>query len=783
MRVLVPTAVRAVLVLIVAAAISLLAVSLSVVPTAAVAQNLLGLVPSASDGTSSQGAADDTSISETDLQSLRDLLQDDARRTEFLAHLDTLLTVEKQDAETPDQGLVQRFTLALSRSVDRVSRRTITGVDAVFDLRRLGNQLGALVADSAVRDRWIEIALKLLVILGMAAAAFVIARRIVRQPRERLADRYRLDPVSRLTTLALRMLLDLGPIVAFAIVAYAILPLTEPRPFTRIVGISAINVTIAIQLALLVARAVFTPYSPQLRVLPLADENAAYGYVWVRRFCYLGGYVFVVSGALGLLGFSEVGTVVADIGGLVLGLMTIVVILQNRAVVRRRLRGRPEDSRPPWRTLRRQFAEVWHILAVLYVIGVYIVWALQIPGGFGYVLRGTVATIVITAVSWISFGILTTAVERGFNVGARLHEQYPSLQRRANRYLPVLRVGTIVVILLVAVLATLQAWQVPVGAWLAGEFGGSVVSGAITVVLVLTAAIFLWELISSSIERYLDMTDDDGVVVERTARERTLLPLLRNAILIVLIVVVGLIVLSELGLNIAPLLAAAGVVGIAIGFGSQKLVQDVINGLFILFEDTISVGDVVDVAGHRGLVESLSVRNLTLRDLEGNVHTVPFSEVATIRNMSKEFSFALLEVGIAYRENVAEVIEVLKQIGAELEADPSIGALILEPIEILGLDEFGDSAIIVKARLKTVPLKQWSVRRAYNLRMKERFDELGIEIPFPHMTLYFGEDKAGRAPPVNIVNQRAPAPQAPTQSNPAVGEISEVSNAPASSDE
>ncbi len=711
------------------------------------------------------------------------MLRDDTQRTTFIDQLEALLEVRAQVEPAFEHSVVQRLTLGLSGVVDRISSRTVTGVDAVLDVRRLLQQVVELFAGPVVRARWIEIALKLLVVLGFAAGAFIAARRIVRDPRQRLADCRPPDVFSKVVALTLRMLLDFGPIVAFAVVAYIILPVTEPRPFTRIVAISAINVTIAIQLVLLVTRAILTPYTPHLRIVPIADETAAYGYVWVRRLSYLGGYVFVVSGALELLGFSEVGTVVARVGGFILMLMLLVIILQNRAAVRSSLRGRSGETRALLRTVRRQLAEIWHILAVLYVVGAFFVWALRVPGGFGYVMRGTTLSVVIVAAACLLISIAGKLVDRGFSVGARLHEQYPSLQRRANRYLPVLRSITVVVILIVAALAVLQAWRVPVGAWLLSDLGRSVTSAAATVSIVLIAAVILWELVSSSIERYLEMTDDNGEAIERTARERTLLPLLRNAILVVLIVVVGLIILAELGVNIAPLLAAAGVVGIAIGFGSQKLVQDVINGLFILFEDTISVGDVVDVAGHRGAVESLSVRNLSLRDLEGHVHTVPFGEVATIRNMSKEFSFALLEVGIAYRENVAEVIEVLKQIGAELEADPAIGRFILEPIEILGLDGFGDSAITIKARMKTVALKQWSVRRAYNLRMKERFDELGIEIPFPHMTLYFGEDKSGRAPPVHVVDQRAPAPQTPPQSNPPVGEVSEVSNAPAPTDD
>jgi small conductance mechanosensitive channel len=206
-------------------------------------------------------------------------------------------------------------------------------------------------------------------------------------------------------------------------------------------------------------------------------------------------------------------------------------------------------------------------------------------------------------------------------------------------------------------------------------------------------------------------------------------------------------ILSELGLNIAPLLAGAGVVGLAIGFGAQKLVQDVINGAFILFQDLMSVGDVVRLGERAGVVEALSIRTVRLRDLAGVVHTIPFNSIEAVSNLTREFSFHVFDIGIAYREDVDEVIEIIKAVGEELQSDAEIGPLVLEPLEVFGLDQFGDSAIVIKGRIKTKPIKQWQVGRAFNRLIKRRFDENNIEIPFPHQTLYFGQDKDGSAPP------------------------------------
>jgi small conductance mechanosensitive channel len=189
------------------------------------------------------------------------------------------------------------------------------------------------------------------------------------------------------------------------------------------------------------------------------------------------------------------------------------------------------------------------------------------------------------------------------------------------------------------------------------------------------------------------------------------------------------LILAELGVNIAPLLAGAGVIGLAIGFGSQRLVQDIITGMFVLFSDTLRVGDVVEVAGRSGVVEAVAVRTIVLRDYGGNVHTIPYSAINTVTNLTKDFSYAVFEVGVSYRASVDEVIQVLHDLGAEMRQDPHFRRLILAPLEVAGVDRFTDTAVVIKARFKTRPLRQWDVAREFNRRIKNRFDELGIGFP------------------------------------------------------
>jgi len=241
--------------------------------------------------------------------------------------------------------------------------------------------------------------------------------------------------------------------------------------------------------------------------------------------------------------------------------------------------------------------------------------------------------------------------------------------------------------------------------------------------------------------------------VEMQKRADTLVSVIRYVLDVSIIIIMVIMILGEFGVKIGPILAAAGIVGLAVGFGSQQLVQDVISGFFILLEDQIRVGDVVEIAGKNGLVEKVNLRMTVLRDLSGNVHFVRNGQINTVTNMTKEYSRYVFDIGVAYREDVDAVMQVLEQIDAELREDPSFKEDIIAPLEIMGLDQFADSAVIIKARTTTKPMMQWRVAREFNRRMKKRFDELGIEIPFPHVTIYPGQMKDGSAPPLRVAKE------------------------------
>lgn len=235
---------------------------------------------------------------------------------------------------------------------------------------------------------------------------------------------------------------------------------------------------------------------------------------------------------------------------------------------------------------------------------------------------------------------------------------------------------------------------------------------------------------------------------EELARIETLARVIRNAAAVVIVLVAGMLVLGELGISVAPILATAGVAGVAIGFGAQSLIKDYFNGVFLLLDDQLRQGDVVEIAGKGGLVEEVTLRFVRLRDFDGHVHYVPNGEIKVVTNRTRGFAQAVIEVGIAYREDPDDAFAAMREVAEAMRAEPDWARRIAEPLEVIGVERWADSAVILRARLKVVPpLEQWSVRREFLRRLKRAFDERGIEIPFPHLTLYAGQAKDGSAPP------------------------------------
>ena len=328
-----------------------------------------------------------------------------------------------------------------------------------------------------------------------------------------------------------------------------------------------------------------------------------------------------------------------------------------------------------------------------------------------------------------------------YGPGGRWHD--PAREQAAGRSLSVFRFVRQLLLSAIALLLILELWGVSVWRVASSPLGAQVLTRGLVVLA--TAGVVLAVLRgSNALAEYIlrPRLTEHGEARELGRKLRTLTPLVQTILKAVVLFVAALVLLEQINIRTGPLLAGLGLFGIAVGLASQSLIKDVINGLFILFEDSISVGDVVTVRGTGGVVEKMTLRVVVLRDLEGNVHVVPNSTIDLVTNRTKVFSRYLLDIAVAYREDVDAVIDVLKEVDADMRRDARYGGDMLEPIEIMGLDRFADSAVYVRARLKTRPGMQWRVGREFNRRTKKEFDARGIEIPFPHRTLYWGRPAA-----------------------------------------
>jgi small conductance mechanosensitive channel len=272
-------------------------------------------------------------------------------------------------------------------------------------------------------------------------------------------------------------------------------------------------------------------------------------------------------------------------------------------------------------------------------------------------------------------------------------------------------------------------------------------SHGLPIIFIIIGAWILQKTLKASVSRFEKKFTQQGVAPsESEKRAKTLSGIINTTINISIYVAACLMIIAEFDVSIGPLIAGAGIAGVAIGFGAQSLVKDMITGFFIIFENQVRVGDVVNIAGVGGIVEAINLRTTRLRDIEGRVHIIPNGTIEVVTNFTREWSRALVEIGVAYKENVDHVISVLKEVGEELRQDPDFKNLILEPMTVQGLDSFGDSSVNIRIFFKTVPIMQWDVAREYRKRVKKAFDEKGIEIPFPHRTIYIGGgDKSGEA--------------------------------------
>jgi small conductance mechanosensitive channel len=717
---------------------------------------LIGLWPehvSAQTAVPATGAAQEkTSQPAVDPAQVKDLihtLNDPVARDKLTKQLDLLLQQQAAQKATEGEPLGSRVIAFLSSQAHEIGEEFGALARAFRGLPAAAAWFEGQMAEPATRAHWVALVSSLTMVLAGGAVGFALTYLLVRRPRHAIERRKTASMPGRLAHGLARLALWLVPVVVFGLICYALLSTIDVPALVRMATLAIIDATGIVLVVFALSRFLLAPRRPNLRFLDISDSAAIFLHRWICLIAAILSYGGFGVTAARMLGLPAVAAHAAfKVVGLVVLVILMSLVMGKRQPVARWIRGdqkKGKSSGQPVRfgSTRRWLADVWHLLAGVYLLVVFATWAFAAEGGFEFVLRATVITVLALAGARIA----TVAVDRLVARSAATHGgrggQEIHVPERIVRYLPIFRGISLLVVWLIALAAIAYVWGLDPLAWFGTAPGERFVAKTVTIAFVVVSGLVAWEFVSAIIEKYLLATDRDGSLIERSQRARTLLPLMRNAFTIFLLVVTVLIVLSELGINIAPLLAGAGVVGLAIGFGAQTLVKDVITGAFILFENTVAVGDVVDVGGgHSGLVEYFSIRTLRLRDGAGGVHTVPFSAVTSVINMTKDFAYYVFNIKVGYSEDTDRVVGVVTELGRELQSDMSFCDVILAPIEIIGVDSFGGDSVVLQARFKTKPGKQWSVGREFNRRLKKRFDEIGIPLSFPQSMVMIPDARA-----------------------------------------
>jgi len=698
-------------------------------------------------------------------QVLADVLADPASRDELIAELRQLS--EKKTATTSGTA-VEADNQQEDKKKDTVSTEVAKKSQSVVEtiVTTLTGSWTAITELASGQGQKIAAFLGLLIKLGLVIAATLgsyIVLRILARFLFRRADSLATADTNvhqllvKSTAIFLSVVTDVIVVALAWLAGYGVALL-----FIGDVGKISVsqtlflNIFLAVELFKVALRAVFSGREDSLRLLPMKSETARYWNGFLAIIVSFVGYGVLFVAPLVSTNLSEN---LGDLLNLLIVLLTVAyaltIIARKRYQVRESLAEvATQSSFAATQVMLRVLSRSWHWFAMAYFVVMGAALLIQHEQALPGLLMATLQTVVAVFVGMGIIALLEMTIGQGVRVPDIISYRLSTFEARLNNFLPTLNKVLKVLVTIMVISAIFDAWgAVDLPVWLASPSGTYILSTVISVLFILATSMFLWMVLASWIEHRLNPEEGRG---EPSAREKTLLTIFRNATAITIIVMTAMIVLSEIGINIGPLIAGAGVLGLAIGFGAQKLVQDVITGVFIQMENAINAGDIVTVSGITGVAEKLTIRSLGLRDLSGTYHVVPFSAVDTVSNYMREFAYHVGEYGVAYRENTDEVIIKLREAFSELLADDEQRANILaEELEVHGVTALADSSVNIRVRVKTLPGKQWSVGRAYNRLVKQHLDKAGIEIPFPHLTLYFGEDKQGQAPamPMRMVEE------------------------------
>jgi len=578
-------------------------------------------------------------------------------------------------------------------------------------------------------------------VLMMIAAALLLSylaerlyRLVVRAQRARLDEQMREGFAAQMARNLLRLVYDLGGVAVFGATVLAIFyALYQGHQPSRLLAFAVIGAALQFRLVALGARFLLEPAARALRLLPFGDAAARRLYSGVLQVAVLylvGIYPLFLLVHLGAP--LDAARAVALLVGLLLVASAIATLWAVRQDVGAKIRGEGEAS-----ALARIVAEIWPALATAYLVIVYLAVVLDALAGRPGEGRGILSLVLLVALPIVDLffsralrAAMTARVGRG---------AAPAGQALAvtSRYEPVLRKAVHIVVVVVGVLMLARLWGIDFMRLAERGLGEQITGELFGVGIVLLVAYLMWELAETVVA---DLTEREGMPSARTddemsttvaSRLGTLLPLIRGTLRVTILVVTVLSVLAALGINVLPLLAGAGVIGVAIGFGSQTLVRDIVSGAFFLADDAFRVGEYIEVGESKGTVEQIRLRSLFLRHHRGPINVLPYGEIRRLRNQSRDWVIDKLTIGITYDSDLEKARKLIKKIGQELADTPEFTPKIIEPLKMQGVDQFGDFAIQIRMKMKTLPGEQFVIRRKAYGMIKKAFDENGIKFAFP----------------------------------------------------
>ncbi|WP_375452594.1 mechanosensitive ion channel domain-containing protein [uncultured Devosia sp.] len=670
------------------------------------------------------------------------IIENDDTRAALLERLRQSETAEAVPAERPADLSIARQLAEYTRHAAEGVSGTLRALGQVFDSLR-GGFSGDGVDLTALRD----IAIGVLIVAAALVVGLLGARIVVVWLQRKIAARVAGKRwYVRLAGALGAAALDLGSIVLiWALGNILALSVTGTPGRMGINQSLLLNAFLLVEISKMVLRTLLQPRFEALRLLPVGDSNAAYWSFWLGRIISLLGYTFMFVAPVISANLSS--TVAGAVQVLVMATAVtigITIVLQCKDGVRTWLddlaRKRQNDGLGQLLLLVGRF---WHMLAIAYLVALLIVWFANPDQALPFMLGATVQTGIAVLVGVLVVMFIARFVQAGLHLPQDIKTRLPLLEARLHAFVP--RVMGIVRLIAIVgvVLAVAQAWALfDFVGWISSDRGQQVVVSVSSALLIILACIFLYVAVASWVEFRLN----NAAGVAATNREKTLLNLFKNAFTIALVVFGVMLALAQIGVNIAPLLAGAGVLGLAIGFGAQKLVQDIITGIFIQFENVMNEGDVVEAAGKSGVVEKLTIRSVTIRDMSGTVHLIPFSSVDQVSNMVRGYSFYVAEIEVAYDSDIEAVKQTLRD-AFSMVMDSEHKSVILDDLDLQGLIAITPASMTLRARIKTIAGQQWGAGRYFSELVMRLFAERNIQVPTPRVSYVPGT--SGRAlPPV-----------------------------------